>query len=222
MVLEMANKYIEHNKLDEVTLNYASNISTLTKIEQRFESYALFLLESINIEVSEVLNKYCKTHSGYKFSLEDSSMYDEYTSTVTVKNKDTSIAEFSYGFDYDLKIKNNEDFVISKSGYNFITWLSFYNKIIGDHYQFEKYWDSELSVFCKKNKWGIHNHKDDKSKWVLISSLPVDNNFTFSLAEDTVIGNMNNLFRTKQKFNLFSTTIPEQKSLMKINMFMPK
>ena len=189
-----------HKKFDEITLEYAKNVSIMSKIEDRFESYAIYLLESIDKSVKEHIASFSKKHTDYSFS-QDSSEHEEYFSSIIVSKKDVSILEFAFGFDYDFKLKNKNRFRYSKEGYTFFTQLYFHKEIVGDKLSFEKYWEENLGEFCQNNNWAIHNHQDDKNKWVYITLLPVDDNFTFKKAHEKVINDIMLLFKNKKEFS---------------------
>lgn len=206
------NKKLTHNKFDEISLEYAMNASIVTKIQERFETYGIYLLECIDIDIKKHLKKFSAKHKGYKFS-QDSSDHEELSSSVFVKYKENIILEFSFGFDFDFKIKNKEEFEFSREGYSFFTKLHFYKDIIGDQYSLNKYWDSNLKVFCQNNKWGLHNHKDDNEKWIYISLLPVDSNFSFENANRIVLDDLSLLFKNKKEFSIFADKIRNQSKL---------
>ncbi len=197
------------DNFDKTVLEYAKNYKAVAIVEENFDEYCKYFIREINAKLNKRLSQVFNKHEGYEFKLENNGIEEYYSTIVLFKGK-TKIAEFTYGFDDDIRILNSENFSFSREGYNFYALLYLLPKISGDKKTLKKYWAEELKSYFEEKGFGIHDHKDDTDIWVYLLTIEINEKFSIASAIDKLEIQFNDLFKNKRPFKLFSTYIPEQ------------
>ena len=203
----------EHHTFDPVTLEYAMKRNILYKIDNRFDQFCIYFLEKIDKEIMRKCKEFSRKHRQYGCLFEhDDSFHDELYSKVLLRYKEVPYVEFHYGFEWDIKLKIDNEMAPSKDGCDFYITVGLNPKIMENKTKLNSYYKTLEGYFTNPEEgYASHSNEDDNGIYFYWDINTVDKNFSIKKRTKAVVKAFESLFYFKHDLDLFIKKIPEKR-----------